>query len=82
MLRADVLFRAIPLPAGSQEPHEVELVYRSAPLERGVPISIASIVVTACLALPAAQRLTSPRPLSHRRGEVPGRTYGQVAAER
>ncbi|MDQ3699728.1 MAG: YfhO family protein, partial [Chloroflexota bacterium] len=44
LLRADVLFRAVPLPAGD---HTVEFRYRSLPLERGLIIA----AITACLTM-------------------------------
>jgi hypothetical protein len=52
-----VLFRAVPLPAGSREPHEVSFTYRSLPYERGALISLVALAVTLALALAPYQRL-------------------------
>ncbi|HEU5315431.1 MAG TPA: hypothetical protein VFX49_04935, partial [Chloroflexota bacterium] len=59
-LRADVLFRAVPLPPGSAEPHEVTLTYRSLPFERGIVVTALAVVVT--LALAAIPRRWVARP--------------------
>jgi uncharacterized membrane protein YfhO len=48
LLRADVLFRAIPIEAGT---HTVELRYRSLPFERGALIAAVALCLTALLAL-------------------------------
>jgi hypothetical protein len=54
LLRADTLFRAVPVPAGN---HTVELRYRSRALERGLLLSAAALVATLGLALaPVPQR--------------------------
>ena len=45
-LRADILFRAVPLPGGSLEPHEVAFTFRSRAFERGALISILALAVT------------------------------------
>jgi hypothetical protein len=50
-LRADVLFRAVPLPAGSREPHEVAFTYRSLPFERGALVSLLTLAVTLAIAI-------------------------------
>jgi uncharacterized membrane protein YfhO len=47
LLRADVLFRAVPLPAGS---HTVELTFRSRPFERGLLVAGVAAALTLLLA--------------------------------
>jgi hypothetical protein len=49
-LRADVLFRAIPLPSGGSEPHDVTLTFRSLPFERGIVVTSLAVFLTAVLA--------------------------------
>jgi len=57
LLRADVLFRAVSLPVGGQAPHVVELTYRSRATERGVPVSLIAVALTALLAVLPYRRL-------------------------
>ncbi len=57
LLRADVLFRAVSLPVGGQAPHLVELIYRSRAMERGVPVSLIAVALTALLAVLPYRRL-------------------------
>ena len=61
LLRADVLFRAVPIEAGT---HTVEFRYRSLPFERGVLISaVAALPDLALLAvLPAPAGGAAPAP--------------------
>jgi hypothetical protein len=48
LLRADVLFRAVPIEAGA---HTVEMRYRSLPFERGALIAAVALGLTALLAI-------------------------------
>jgi uncharacterized membrane protein YfhO len=59
LLRADFLFRAVPVPAGR---HTVELRYRSRALERGLLVSIVSLLATIGLAFVPIRRPPSRPP--------------------
>ncbi|MGH2367896.1 MAG: hypothetical protein ACRDI2_06845, partial [Chloroflexota bacterium] len=60
LLRADVLFRAVPVPAGA---HTVEFRYRSVPLERGALFSAVALGLTLALAaLPRVRFWARPGP--------------------
>jgi uncharacterized membrane protein YfhO len=53
--RADYLFRAVPVPAGT---HVVELDFRSRALEHGLVVSLLAALATAALALfPSPRRV-------------------------
>lgn len=59
LLRADVLFRAVPLPAGD---HTVEFRFRSLPLERGLLIAAVAAGLTLALAALPWRRPLPPAP--------------------
>ncbi len=52
VLRANVAFRAVPVPAGR---HEVEMVYRPRAVVRGLALTLASLLVAACAVLAVAR---------------------------